>query len=139
MQTTNPYQAPTTTAQNPAGAIQKLTPKQILFSFTGRIPRSTYWLWSILLGLALVIPVGLLAALTDSEGGGVALIGILAIYAVAIWVSLALQVKRWHDRDKSGAWVLIGLIPLVGAIWAFVECGCLRGTFGPNNYGEDPT
>jgi uncharacterized membrane protein YhaH (DUF805 family) len=31
------------------------------------------------------------------------------------------------------------MIPLVGAIWTFVECGCLRGTVGPNNYGEDPT
>ena len=54
-------------------------------------------------------------------------------------VRLAVSVKRWHDRDKPGTWVLINLIPLVGGIWAFVEVGCLRGTFGPNNYGEDPT
>lgn len=63
----------------------------------------------------------------------------IAIYVIAVWVSLALQVKRWHDRDKSGAWVPIGAIPVIGGIWAFVECACLRGTFGRNNYGEDPT
>lgn len=56
-----------------------------------------------------------------------------------IWSSIALQVKRWHDRGKSGAMVLINLIPYIGGIWAFVECGCLRGTCGQNQYGQDPT
>jgi uncharacterized membrane protein YhaH (DUF805 family) len=143
MQTTNPYQAPSTTAHNTGGPSPKLTPKQILFSFSGRIPRRTYWLWAIILSAAVLIPAAILSASIDSSGSegprtGVAL-GFLAIYVIAIWIGLALQVKRWHDRGKSGAWVLIGLIPVIGAIWAFVECGCLRGTFGPNNYGEDPT
>jgi uncharacterized membrane protein YhaH (DUF805 family) len=66
-------------------------------------------------------------------------VGILVLYVPMIWISLAVQIKRWHDRDKSGWWVLIGMIPCIGPIWAFVECGCLRGSFGPNGYGPDPT
>ena len=63
----------------------------------------------------------------------------LLLYPPAIWISLALQVKRWHDRGKSGWWVLLGCIPYSGAIWSFIELGCLRGTDGPNEYGHDPT
>jgi uncharacterized membrane protein YhaH (DUF805 family) len=46
--------------------------------------------------------------------------------------------KRWHDRDKSAWWILIGLIPFIGWIWVLVEVGFLKGTDGPNRFGEDP-
>jgi Protein of unknown function (DUF805) len=49
-----------------------------------------------------------------------------------------MQVKRWHDRGKSGWMVLINLIPLIGWVWTLVELGLLEGTLGPNQYGEDP-
>ncbi len=85
--------------------------------------------------------IGILGAILGQSEKTQGIFGILAVllYIPLLWSSLALQVKRWHDRNKSGAWVLISLIPLVGGIWAFVEVGCLRGTFGLNNYGEDPT
>ena len=54
------------------------------------------------------------------------------------WISLAVQVKRWHDRDKSAWWLLMNFVPFIGAIWVLVECGFLRGTEGQNNYGPDP-
>jgi uncharacterized membrane protein YhaH (DUF805 family) len=56
-----------------------------------------------------------------------------------IWVGLAVQVKRWHDRNKSGWWVLVGFIPYIGGIWQIIECGCLRGTEGENRFGSDLT
>lgn len=66
----------------------------------------------------------------------------LAIAAIVglliIWPSLAIQVKRWHDRDKSGWWVLIGLIAVIGGIWVLVECGFLPGTAGTNRFGPPP-
>lgn len=49
-----------------------------------------------------------------------------------------MAIKRYHDRDKSGAWVLIQLVPFVGPFWYVIEAGCLRGTVGPNRYGPDP-
>ncbi|MCH8899533.1 MAG: DUF805 domain-containing protein, partial [Acidobacteria bacterium] len=65
-----------------------------------------------------------------------ALLGVA--YLAMIWPSLAISIKRWHDRDKSGWWVLIGLVPVIGGIWALVETGFLAGTSGPNQYGLDP-
>ncbi len=64
---------------------------------------------------------------------------IVALYLTLVWISFAITVKRWHDRDKSGWWILIGMIPIIGPIWQFVETGCLRGTIGSNRYGPDPT
>ena len=55
-----------------------------------------------------------------------------------LWVDLAVSVKRWHDRDKSGWMLLIGLIPLVGLVWTLIECGFLDGERGPNQFGESP-
>jgi uncharacterized membrane protein YhaH (DUF805 family) len=58
-------------------------------------------------------------------------------WLVWLWTLLAVFVKRWHDRDKSGAWMFINLIPVIGWIWTLLECGLLPGTPGPNRYGGD--
>jgi uncharacterized membrane protein YhaH (DUF805 family) len=57
---------------------------------------------------------------------------------VAIWAGWALAVKRVHDRDHNWYFVLIGLIPLVGSIWLFVELQFLKGTEGDNRFGANP-
>ena len=57
---------------------------------------------------------------------------------ILAWTHLAVFVKRWHDRDKSGWWMLINLIPGIGQLWTLIECGFLDGTVGPNTYGPDP-
>ena len=71
---------------------------------------------------------------------GGSLTGLLAIgfFVFTIWAGLCLGIKRYHDRDKPGVWVLIQFIPLIGPIWYFVETGCLAGTLGANTYGPDP-
>jgi uncharacterized membrane protein YhaH (DUF805 family) len=60
------------------------------------------------------------------------------VYLITLWPGVALHVKRWHDRNKSGWWVSIAFIPFVGPIWSFVETGFLTGTVGCNHYGRDP-
>jgi uncharacterized membrane protein YhaH (DUF805 family) len=70
--------------------------------------------------------------------GGVMSVVVLAIYAVALWISLAVSVKRWHDHDKAGWWVLIAIVPVLGALASLVVLGCLPGTRGPNRFGDDP-
>lgn len=111
--------------------------KYLFTSFEGRIGRQQMWMGIIVL-IVISIIVGVLDMIlgTRTESG----IGILgAIFSlICIYPSLALYAKRWHDRGKSGWWSLILIIPLVGVIWWFVECGCLRGTEGPNQYGNDP-
>jgi len=49
---------------------------------------------------------------------------------------MVIQIRRWHDRDKSGWWVFIGFIPIIGPLWTLIELGFLPGTPGPNHYGE---
>lgn len=65
------------------------------------------------------------------------LVGLVAL--PFLLVSMLVQIQRWHDRNKNGWWVLINFIPYLGGIWAFIELGCLKGTTGPNRYGEDTT
>ena len=54
------------------------------------------------------------------------------------WIGFALYIKRCHDRDRSGWYLLIALIPFVGLLWIWIELGLLRGTVGPNRFGPDP-
>lgn len=74
----------------------------------------------------------------SSPTSAVILLGLLVVLAVQIWMGVAVEVKRWHDRDKAGYWVLINFIPLLGPIWSFIELGFLKGTDGPNRYGDQP-
>ena len=111
----------------------------LLFSFDGRIPRRVFWGTSIITTLVYYAAVFLIVIAVgddDFESGSFA---ILPLYVLMIWISLAISVKRWHDRDKSGWWVLIGMVPVIGPLWQFIETGCLRGTVGRNQYGPDPT
>lgn len=106
--------------------------KEVLLSFDGRISRSDFWLKGI---LPIFVVLLLIAAIDSLITGGV--IALLA-QIVAIYPSVAIGVKRFHDRNKSGWWVLINLFPFIGWIWYFVECGILKGTEGPNDFGPDP-
>jgi uncharacterized membrane protein YhaH (DUF805 family) len=108
--------------------------QHLLFQFDGRINRAKFWA-----GVgALLVGYFVIAILFSAIDSG-AVRGILGIlYLAFIWPSLAISIKRWHDRDKSGWWVLIGFIPLIGWLWALIETGFLEGTKGPNQYGPDP-
>jgi uncharacterized membrane protein YhaH (DUF805 family) len=127
-----------------------------LFSFSGRIPRSTFWGCGIIsslvigavMGVALQVggpgapiemrgPAGLYTVGYYPSSLGTSLAGLL--FLVLLWIIFALQAKRWHDLGKSAWWILISVNPFVGVVWILIECGCLRGTVGPNQFGEDPT
>ena len=106
---------------------------EFYFSFSGRISLADYWLKGILVGLA----IGILGLIADAslEAHGV-LYGFLVLFC--LWPAAALNVKRWHDRNKSGWHYWVILIPLAGPIWSFIETLCLEGTRGENKYGPDP-
>lgn len=115
--------------------------KYLLTSFDGRINRAKFWA-----GIGVFIVIGIVAFILDSilgtritlgSGGQIGIIGILFALA-SIYFAIALYAKRWHDRNKSGWWTLIGLVPVIGGIWLLVELGILQGTSGANQYGSDP-
>ena len=60
------------------------------------------------------------------------------VFIPLIWMSLAVQAKRWHDQDKSAWWILIGFIPFVGGLITLIMCGFIAGTPGPNRFGDVP-
>jgi uncharacterized membrane protein YhaH (DUF805 family) len=109
------------------------------FSFRGRIARRTWWLGYFLpiLGLSILafLVDAMLGLVVWPEGGG----PVQLIVGLATLVGgLAGGAKRWHDRDCSGWWQLVLLIPAIGWLWNLVAVGFLRGNPGPNRFGPDP-
>jgi len=146
----------------------------LLFSYSGRINRAKYWLaMAIYFGIGVVIAGAFFIMLGNSileladdaddgvifgllsKGIGFFLVA-LVIYIPLIVSSVFVGIKRLHDRDKSGWWLLVfyllptvlnelsgvssilAFVSIAITIWTFVELGCLRGTQGPNKYGSDP-
>ncbi|HEX4199707.1 MAG TPA: DUF805 domain-containing protein [Caulobacteraceae bacterium] len=113
----------------------------LLFSFEGRIRRLHYWLAAISVGVVVGVVGSVLAPMSGMAQGtpNPIFMGLLAIiYIVDLYIGLALGAKRCHDRDKSAWFLAIGLIPIIGAIWLFIELGFLDGTQGPNRFGPSP-
>jgi uncharacterized membrane protein YhaH (DUF805 family) len=115
--------------------------QQKLFGASGRIRRRDYWLLSIatnvVIALVDVAAGHLLGPPTD--GGLPGNIVSWLLYIPSIWIGVALMLKRAHDREKGGGWVVFFILcPIIGWIWGFVELGFLDGTKGPNRYGPSP-
>jgi uncharacterized membrane protein YhaH (DUF805 family) len=108
--------------------------KNLLLSLNGRIPRKTYWMFFLAIIVLSVVGLILDSLMAGDDIEAFPLFSLIISLAI-IWPSIAVTVKRWHDRDKSGWWMLITLIPLVGPIWALVENGFLAGTEGDNRFG----
>jgi uncharacterized membrane protein YhaH (DUF805 family) len=110
---------------------------QNLFLTTqGRIKPRTFRIGFGLIFIADII-VYLLILATREHLGILALLFSL-LYLVLLYPGVCIGIKRFHDRDKSGWWVLIALVPLIGGLWYIIECCFLSGTPGPNQYGPDP-
>lgn len=114
------------------------------FSFDGRIRRIEYFLSAVISfvfgGIAMALGVGTLflgAAYNPAGSFGFGmLIGIVVLIANT-WFGLAQGVKRLHDVDKSGWFILLSLIPLINIILGLYMLFA-DGTVGPNQYGPDP-
>ncbi|HJS46248.1 MAG TPA: DUF805 domain-containing protein [Rhizomicrobium sp.] len=102
--------------------------------FTGRASRSEYWFFV----LSYVLLTMVVAAVCALLGGSILLwIGIGIVMLGVFLPSLAAQVRRLHDTNASGWWILIGLIPYIGGLIMLVWY-CIPGTKGENRFGPDP-
>jgi uncharacterized membrane protein YhaH (DUF805 family) len=97
--------------------------------FSGRSSRSAYWWWILFYVLVVIA-----ASIIDAAINTPAFVGLA--WLAFIIPNLAVLVRRLHDTDRSGWWVLIGLIPLAGAIVLIVFACTDSGM--PNEYGEGP-
>lgn len=110
-----------------------LQPLEKYAIFTGRARRKEYWLFYLLI-LIISIPLQLIHTSTESN---IALWLYIGFYLAVLLPSLAVTVRRLHDTDRSGGWVFMLLIPIVGGIWIFILM-LLRGTEGSNRFGPNP-
>ncbi len=101
------------------------------FGAGGRVPRGQFWLQSLFLW-------GVLYALS-------ALLGSLAI-GIMVWLVngavlaalVMLCIRRLHDRNYTGWWLLAVLVPLAGALWLLWQLALRRGVAQDNRWGADP-
>jgi uncharacterized membrane protein YhaH (DUF805 family) len=137
---------------------------QLFFGFNGRTNRAKYWV-AMLIYFAIALVLGVLSYMA---GHGTAIESASGMISIAMLISsIAVSIKRLHDRNKSGWYMLlfyalpgalvagslmfgagsgeasttetvVGLVAMAIGLWAFVELGCLRGTIGANAYGPDP-
>ena len=105
-------------------------------TFTGRASRSEYWWWT-LVSVIISTVLSVLNGLTTSQVASDPMSGlgpvywVLVVFGLATLIpGLALTIRRLHDTNRSGWWVLIGLIPLVGGIILIVF-----NASGPNPAG----
>ena len=105
--------------------------------FGGRSRRKEYWyfvLFSVIVSLVLSAIDALLGTFSSSTNVGL----LSGIYGLAIIIpSIAVSVRRLHDIDRTGWWILINLVPIVGSIVLLVFY-VLDGTPGDNRYGPNP-
>jgi uncharacterized membrane protein YhaH (DUF805 family) len=107
---------------------------QNYFNFSARAQRSAYWYW-----LLFAVLVSIVASLIDRMAFsriGVSPVSALANLAILV-PGIAVAVRRLHDTDRSGWWILLFLIPLVGAIILIIWF-CASGTEGANRFGPNP-
>ena len=131
------------------------------FSYQGRINRAKFWLAALIYFIVGIVVA--IVALIPVLGQLVALVVNIAVMVSSVFVGI----KRLHDRNKTGWWLLpyyfvpmilfgisfylgymadeatplsmlTSLLGLAAMLWVFVDLGCLRGTIGPNQYGPDP-
>ena len=99
-------------------------------NFADRASRSEYWYWFLFTVLGEVV-----TNIID------AVIGVqltTAIFGLAVLLpGIAVGVRRLHDLERSGWWLLLGFIPIVGAI-VLIVWFCTKGTDGANRFGPDP-
>src|SRR4051794_36962021 len=109
--------------------------KNLFLSFNGRIRRTHFWIATIILmvvngvissvfmgGVVAAAMSGNPQALTGALGGA-GLIGCL-LWLALLWPSLAVSVKRCHDRNKSGLWLILmylACFTVIGALWPLIE------------------
>lgn len=107
--------------------------QKMFLTFDGRLNRKPYFFGNLALG---VISALCTTIVDNSDSGLIAILG--AIMGIALIVaSVSLIIKRLHDLDKGGLWVLIMLIPIVDFFFGLYLLFA-KGTDGYNQYGADP-
>ena len=103
--------------------------------FSGRAQRQEYWMF-VLFNVIIVLFLGIIDGMADSDSEG-SRSTLTTLYVLSILIpSLAVGVRRLHDTGRSGWWMLIGVIPIIGAIVLLIfiiqDSQLMDNQYGPN-------
>ncbi|TPW26558.1 DUF805 domain-containing protein [Pararhizobium mangrovi] len=106
------------------------------FDFTGRASRSQFWLYTLGVLIALIVGAVIDSALGFPDpNGNMPVTGLVS--ALHVIPSFAMAVRRLHDSDRRGWWMLISPIPFIGQI-VLIAFACAPSTPGANRFGPQP-
>jgi len=114
------------------------TDMKTLLTTKGRISRSVFWGVHLFSFLAMALSGGVLTYIEQHNLPKPPATAITLLCLLPIFLSIIVQIKRWHDLNRSGVWILVNFIPVFGLLWTLILCGLVRGTDGENQYGLDP-
>lgn len=101
--------------------------------FTGRARRKEYWMF-LVINMAISLVLQIVLGMISPE----LMLIVVGLYTLGIILpSIAVVIRRLHDINKSGWWMFISMVPLIGGIW-FLVLMAKEGDSGPNEYGADP-
>jgi uncharacterized membrane protein YhaH (DUF805 family) len=112
--------------------------QQKYVDFSGRARRSEYWyffLFNVIVSVVAGIIDGILGTRGSGTMSGTGLVGAIASLALLL-PNLGVGVRRLHDTSRSGWWLLIGLVPLVG--WIVLLVFFVQDSQPENQYGPNP-
>ena len=101
------------------------------FGAGGRLARGQFWLHSLLLWAALY----LLSALLGQMATGIV---VWLVNGAVLLALVMLCIRRLHDRNYAGWWLLAVLVPVAGALWLLWQLALRRGVAQDNRWGPDP-
>ena len=108
--------------------------KENFANFSGRARREEYWYYS----LAVFVVSTILSILSKAGTVGVIFSIVSFLFSLCILIpGIAVSVRRLHDTGRSGWWLLLCFIPLIGAIILLVFM-VTEGQKGENKWGDDP-
>jgi len=107
-----------------------LEPYKKYADFSGRSRRKEYWLFALFY-MIICLTLSIIGIATES-------FWLYGLFLLASFIpTIAVGVRRLHDTNRTGWWILISLVPLIGAIWFIVLC-CFDSDPGDNRFGKNP-
>lgn len=110
---------------------------KIKFSLKGRATRSEWLLWRLIRILVYLVIKTFEDLIKSKELPPAFYLILVIISIITLWINISFDVRRLHDIDFSGWWILLNFIPFVSLSFFFI-LAIKKGTHGPNSFGTDP-
>lgn len=114
---------------------------QLLFSYHGRIGRADWW-FGYIISFVVVKVIAIITHYSIPDEFNIAMFNIqdltigMLFGLLYFWIHVCLNIKRWHDLSKSGWYIILNLIPVIGVLISLIVLGFIKGSKDDNKYGE---